>query len=91
MVVADGKNEWASKFMEWGEDLYDNGDCDHLCRASIYPTKDNQCTDKDESLYLVDSHSDHTSIASNDSTNDSVLLMSLSEVADLGLIVMDPN
>jgi hypothetical protein len=31
MVVADRKNEWASKFMEWGEDLYNNGDCDHLC------------------------------------------------------------
>jgi hypothetical protein len=40
---------------------------------------------------LVDSHSYHTSIASNGSTNDSVQSMSLSEVADLGLIVMDPN
>jgi hypothetical protein len=81
MVVADRKNEWASKFMEWGEDLYNNGDCDHLCRAYIDPTKDNQCTDEDESLYLVNSHSDHTSIASNDWTNDSVHSMSLSEVA----------
>jgi hypothetical protein len=42
MVVADRTNEWASKFMEWGEDLYSNGDCDHLCRAYIDPTKDNQ-------------------------------------------------
>jgi hypothetical protein len=42
-------------------------------------------------LYLADSHSDHASIASNDSTNDLVQSMSLSEVADLGLIVMDPN
>jgi hypothetical protein len=39
MVVADRKNEWASKFMEWGEDLYNNGDCDHLCRAYIGPKK----------------------------------------------------
>jgi hypothetical protein len=91
MVVADRKNEWASKFIEWGEDLYNNGDCDHLCLAYINPKEDNQCTGKDESLYLADSHSDHTFIASNDSTNDSVQLMSLSEVADLGLIVMDPN
>jgi hypothetical protein len=91
MVVADRKNEGASKFMEWGEDLYNNGDCDHLCRAYINPTKDNQCTGKDELLHLADSHSDHTSIASNDSANDPVQLMSLLEVADLGLIVMDPN
>jgi hypothetical protein len=91
MVVADRKNEWASKFMEWGEDLYNNGDCDHLCQAYIDPTKENQCTVEDESLYLADSHSDHTSIASNDLTNDLVQLMRLSEVADLGLIVMDPN
>jgi hypothetical protein len=91
MVVADHKNEWASKFMEWEEDLYNNGDCDHLCQAYIDPTKDNQCTGEDESLYLADSHPDHTSIASNESTNDSVQSMSLSEVADLGLIVMDPN
>jgi hypothetical protein len=91
MVVADRKNEWASNFMEWGEDLYNNGDCDHLFRAYIDPTKDNQCTGEDESLYLVDSHSDHTSIASNKSTNDSVQSMSLSEEAELGLIVMDPN
>jgi hypothetical protein len=53
MVVTDRKNEWASKFMEWGEDLYNNGDCDHLCRAYIDPTKDNQCTGEDESLYLA--------------------------------------
>jgi hypothetical protein len=90
-VVADRKNEWASKFMEWGEDLCNNCDCDHLCQAYIDPTKDNQCTGEDELLYLGDSHSDHTSIASNDSTNDLVQSMSLLEVADLELIVMDHN
>jgi hypothetical protein len=31
IVVADRKTEWASKFMDWGESLYNNGDCDHLC------------------------------------------------------------
>jgi hypothetical protein len=77
--------------MEWGEDLYNNGDCDHLCRAYIDPKKDNQCTGEDESFYLADSHSDDTTFASNDSMNDSVQTMSLSEVADLGLIVMDSN
>jgi hypothetical protein len=91
MVVADRRTEWASKLMEWRENLYHNGGCDHLCRAYIDPEKDNQCTGEDESLYLAGSPSDNTSIASKGSTNDSVQLLSLSEVADLGLIEMNPT
>jgi hypothetical protein len=91
MVVTDRKTEWASKFMHWGENLYNNGDCDHLCQAYIDPEKDDRYTGKEQSLYLAGSHSDHTSIASIDSANDLVQSMSLSEVADLGLIVMDHN
>jgi hypothetical protein len=34
MVVADRKTEWASKFMDLGESLYNIGDCDHLAEHS---------------------------------------------------------
>ena len=91
IVIADRKTEWASKFMDWGEDLYNNGDCEHLCQAYIDPDEDKQCTGEEESLYLADSNSDDTTLVSNDSMNDSVESMSLSEVADLGIMGMDHN
>jgi hypothetical protein len=77
--------------MDWGEDLYNNGDCEHLCQAYIDPDEDKQCTGEEESLYLADSKSDDTTLVSNDSMNDSVESMSLSEVADLGIMGMDHN
>jgi hypothetical protein len=55
IVVADRKNEWASLFMEWGDDLYRSNDCDHLRDAYIDQDKDTGCTaGEEESSFLDD-------------------------------------
>jgi hypothetical protein len=74
MVLADRKNEWASQFMDWGEEIYQNDNYQHLREAFIDPVEDQQRTTEDESLFLMEDHSSESSLDSSccmDSTDDS--------------------
>ena len=84
MVIADRKNAWASQFMDWGEQIYEDANYNHLRNAFINPDDNLQCTEEDASLFLLESESSGSNMQIDDYLNSVEERISDTEMEFLG-------
>ena len=84
MVIADRKNAWASQFMDWGEQIYEDANYNHLRNAFINPDDNLQCTEEDASLFLLESESSGSNMQIDDYLNSVEETISDTEMEFLG-------